>query len=314
MTADIAAALTGRMSARSMRRGSVVEYDFSAPARLSREHSRLLEIAFETFGRQWTTQLGTRLPCSSSVTLAFVTQTTYDAYVAELAPLSALVVFSLEGPGSATGVLQIPASSALAHLDYALGGRGGDQPQRALTEIEVTVTTGLCERAISTLPYAFTAVGPISPKVEGLQQDSQLVQAAKATEMVIVATFTLQLGDHVEPITMMMPLAPLQARLAALAPQDVRTPQEVQRAADASRALQTIVPDVPVDVSVRMSSMPVSPDQVLGLAVGDLLRFPHPTGRPLDVMAADVVVARAVTTSRGTRRACLIVRPQEDPR
>lgn len=311
MTVDSPASL----AARPRRRGVVGTYDFSAPARLSREHTRLLEIAFETFARQWTTQLGSRLPCPAQVSLAAVAEETYDAYVAKLPVPSALVPFTQDGYG--TGVLQLSTPSALAHLDHALGGPGGpggEQPQRQLTDIEISITLGMCERALATLGYAFAAVAPLQPRVEGLQQDPQLLQAARATDMVVVATFTFQVAGHVQHATLMLPLAPLMARLSAAEPQQVRTPEELQRAEEAARTMAAAVPDVPVDVSFRMAPISVAPDLVLDLAVGDLLPLAHPSTRPLEVTAADVVLARAVPTARGNRRACLIVSNEEDPR
>jgi flagellar motor switch protein FliM len=301
-----------KLTARARRRGVVVGYDFSAPARLSREHSRLLEIAFETFARQWTTQLGSRLRCHTQVSLTSVTEETYDAYVAALPGPSALVPFSQEGYG--IGVLQLSTRSALAHLDHALGGPGGEQPHRQLTDIEVSVTLGMCERALGTLGYAFAAVAPLQPRVDGLQQDPQLVQAARATDMVVVATFNVELGRHVEQATLMLPLAPLMARLSSAAPEDVRSVEEIQRAFEAARTLSAAMTDVPVDVAVRMSPVPVPPERVLRLAVGDLLPLSHPSSRPLEVAVADTVVGSAVPTTRGNRRACLIVRHEEDPR
>ncbi len=308
---------TARSGTRPRGRGTVTEYDFAAPARLSREHARLLEVANDTFARQWTTQLGTRLRCAVSITFTGVTQSTYDAYVESIPAHPAMVLFQLDLDEPATGVLQLTTGSALAHLDHALGGPGGrdgEQPSRLLTEIETSLTLGMCTRVLGTLGYAFAALGSPAATVDGLQQDAQLLGAGRATDVVAVAEFSVQVGEHTDTATLMLPLAPLLARLSALTPQEVRTPQEVERAALAARTLRSTLPEVPVEVGVSMTGLQLPPEQLLTLAVGDVLRLPHPADRPLQVAVAGVPVARGVTTTRGPRRACLIVAHQEDPR
>ncbi|GAB2693851.1 flagellar motor switch protein FliM [Thalassiella azotivora] len=300
-------------SVRSRRRGAVVGYDFSAPAGLSREHTRLLEVAFETFARQWTTQLASRLRCSTEVTLTSLEQQTYDTYAADLVAPTVLVTFATESFG--TGLLQMSVPTALQHLDHALGGRGAaEQPTRQLTDIEVAVTQGMCERALGTLGYAFASVAPVEPRVDGFHQDPQLLQAAKANDMVVVATFELRMEDDAQPATLMLPLAPILQRLTAGDAEDTRTPEEIERARAAAAALQASLPEVPVDVALRLAPTTAAPHEVLALGVGDLLRLPHPATSPLEVVAEGVVVARAVTTARGNRRAGLIVSTEEDHR
>ena len=252
---------TGRSGTCPRRRGTVTEYDFAAPARLSREHARLLEVANDTFARQWTTQLGTRLRCAVAITFTGVTQSTYDAYVESIPAHPAMVLFQLGLDEPATGVLQLTTGTALAHLDHALGGPGGrdgEQPSRLLTEIETSLTLGMCTRVLGTLGYAFAALGSPAATVDGLQQDAQLLGAGRATDVVAVAEFAVQVGDHTDTATLMLPLAPLLARLSALTPQEVRTPQEVERAALAARTLHTTLPEVPVEVA-RQHDRPPAP-------------------------------------------------------
>jgi flagellar motor switch protein FliM len=68
-----------------------------------------------------------------------------------------------------------------------------------------------------------------------------------------------------------------------------------------------LVDDVPVDVSVRFASRPMSSTRILALQVGDVVPLHHPADRPLDVVASGVVCARGVAGTQGSRAACLIV-------
>src|SRR5215218_808553 len=59
-------------------------YDFRRPMTLAREHGRVLEMAFETYARQWGNQLSARLRALSAVTLESVAMHSYDEYVRAL--------------------------------------------------------------------------------------------------------------------------------------------------------------------------------------------------------------------------------------
>ena len=300
-------------TARARRRGVPVPYDFRTPNRVSREHARLLEIAFETFARQWATQLATSLSCASGVSLVQVSQRTYDEYVDGLVTPTALVPFVTDA-ALGHGVLQLSTQTALAFVDHALGGSGGEQPHRELTEIEASLTRGLIARALSTLGYAFAAVAPLTATVEDLQQNPQSMQVARAGDALVVAQFSILIGTVELPATMMLQLTALVARMTAAAATDTRTEDELVAQYEEALTLAGSVAEVPMAVSVRFTSVSSSPERVLALGVGDLVRLPHPTGRPLEVAAADVVFAHAVATVRGNRQACLVTSTEENLR
>ena len=66
-------------------------YDFRRPTTLAREHSRVLELAFETFARQWGTQLTAKVRVLSQVECLSVQMQTYDEYAASLPATTAMV-------------------------------------------------------------------------------------------------------------------------------------------------------------------------------------------------------------------------------
>jgi flagellar motor switch protein FliM len=71
----------GRISRRGQGAGPS-PYDFRRPIKLSREHVRTLQIAFETYARSCGTLLTTRLRAVSNVSLISIEQLNYDEYVA----------------------------------------------------------------------------------------------------------------------------------------------------------------------------------------------------------------------------------------
>jgi flagellar motor switch protein FliM len=221
------------------------------------------------------------------------------------------VVFSLDGKSGPNSVLQLPPQLALAYLDHALGGPGGAQPQRELTDIELIINRGMVVRALESINYAFASVAPLTPRIDGLLQDPQLLQIARAADMVLLASFEIPLGALTETATLVTPLGPLAKALSDAATRDHRSLEEIARAKEAARLVSIGLANVPVDVAFTLSPTIAAPNQMLRLSVGDVIRLHHPAAVPLNVTVGGAPLRRAVVTSIGNRRACLIVDPEE---
>lgn len=278
---------------------------------LAREHTRLLEMAYETFSRQWGTQLSSRLRVDSQVTLESVTMQTYDEYVRALPVMTAMVLCPVEST-RATAVVQLPIGAAMTWVDLLLGGRGeGEHPEREFTEIELTLVREVLQSSLGDLGYAFAAVMPLDVRVSAVQYNPQFVQAVGASEPVIIATFSLRVGTRQDTATFMLPADLLLTSLRTNEHVDGRTAEEIAASEVAMADLAASVQDVPVDVSVQFRPLTVHPRDVLELSVGDVLTLPHPTARPLDVVVDDVVLAHAAVGSNGARLACMVVTAEE---
>ncbi|GAA2020168.1 flagellar motor switch protein FliM [Pseudokineococcus marinus] len=289
----------------------MVPWDFRASGRMAREHLRVLELAFETLARQWTTQMVTRLRADVAVELRAVEQTTYDEHASTLSVPSPLVVIGTDI--GAAGLLHVPAEVVLSVVDHGLGGPGRQQEARELTELEVGVLRDLGDKAMAALDYAFATITPLGARRTATEQIPQLAQAAQASDQVVVAHLTVTVGATTGEATLALVLAPLQARLgSSTAP--ARSAEELEAEARAQAAVVGAMPRVPVEVALRLTPTRVTSDRVLDLAVGDVVPLGHPTSRPLEVVVAGLVVARAVPTASSTRLACMVVSTEENPR
>ncbi|MFJ8895120.1 flagellar motor switch protein FliM [Leifsonia sp. NPDC102414] len=274
-------------------------YDFRRPTTLAREHSRVLELAFETFARQWATQLTAKVRVLSQVACESVAMQTYDEYAASLPPTTAMVLCELDGVAP-KGVIQFPTVAALSWVNAMLGGTGTPvDAERTFTQIEHALVRRLMDDALEDLRYSLGAllVTPIS--VDAIQYNSQFAQAAATAELMIVATFELRVGENVAEATLALPAIVLLPQLGETNP--------TSSADDARELLDAQLAHVPVDVSLRLTPALVKPSVVLGLAVGDLLPIPHPQHRPFDLAVGGHPVAGAALGSSGSRLACVIV-------
>lgn len=303
---------TMQASTRRKRSAAPEPYDFRRPMTLAREHGRVLEMAFETFCRQWGTLLTSRLRVVAGVTLESVELRSYDEYVRSLPQTTAMVLCGVE-QGRSTAVLQLPLDSTMVWIDYLLGGPGLvlDLPERDFTEIEWQLVRDLLQHALADLTYAFAAVCPLDVSIKSVQYNPQFVQAAAASEPVIVATFEMTIAERTSTATLMVPADVLLTQLREGEQLDNRSVDEVREHQLALARLSDQVQDVPVSVSVRFSPLTVTPRGITNLAVGDVVALHHRADEPLDVVVGDVVLGRAALGSNGSRLACLVVTSEE---
>ncbi|WPF81743.1 flagellar motor switch protein FliM [Sanguibacter sp. 4.1] len=304
-----------RPAVRRQRPAQPEAYDFRRPMTLAREHGRAFEMAFETFARQWGTQLTSRLRVMVGVGLDGVEMVSYDEYVRRLPTHTTMVLCSIETTRS-TAVLQVASETSMLWVDYVLGGPGliREELPRELTEIETTLITDMLSGALADLRYAFVAVVPLDVRVKGIQYNPQFVQAAPTSEAVIVATFTLTIAERPTTATLMIPADVLLAPLRAGEGVVQRSKDELAEAADASDRLHRTMSTVPVDVSVRMRPVTVHPRDVVNLTVGEVIHLNHPVSRPLDVVVDGIVLARGVAGNNGRQLACKIVDAEGEDR
>jgi flagellar motor switch protein FliM len=298
-------------SAGQVRRASeqVTAYDFRRPLKLSREHLRALQLAFETFGHQAGTMLTSALRSVCLVEVVDVEQQTYAEYVESLDDLTYLTVFSAE-PLQQAGALEMPLTVVMTLVDKLLGGPGSKvQPERQLTDLETAVVSGLYERLVAEVRHAFAEIVPLAPVVKGVEYNPQLAQVAGSADAMVVARFVLRLGEAEHPVSLCLSFSGLLPFLTAADATEQVSDRERAEREQSSRRLAAGMQTVPVDVAIRFRSTTADPMELSGLRVGDVVKLRHPAAAPLDVVAADVVFAHATPGAQGTRLAALVVAP-----
>lgn len=280
-------------------------YDFRSPNRFSREQTRALQMACETYARQMATVLSTTLRIVAHAHLEDVTQETYDEYIERVPNPSLLAVLNF-APLEGDGLFQLPMDLVMSVIDRLLGGPGDTkQPSRALSEIESGLIRNLVRQMVHEVRYSFEALGPVNAEVQSLESDPQFLQLAQPSTSMLVATFRFQLGDTEADSTLCIPVETLAPVL-----ESVHSKPEIELTgakAEAAAHLKERMQDVPVEVRVSFSPISLPSKDILDLEVGDVLPLHHPTNQPLMVEADGIAIATAVPGSHGKRLACQIV-------
>jgi flagellar motor switch protein FliM len=291
-----------------VRQPRVVPYDFRRPSKLSREHVRLLQIAYESFARRLGTVLTSTLRQVCVVSIREISQANYEEYVLSLDTHTLVVPLNIPTLSS-TGVLEFSLETALASVDHMLGGPGGEQPIRNLTDIENSLMRGLLEQMVGALSYSMEQICPMIANVGMIEYNPQFVQAAGATEPVVVGRFDMTVGTVSCTMTLCLQLASLLPKLIA---HRQREEDESSRlaASETAQRVRERLGEVPVDVTFRFSPVELSSTKILSLAEGEILHLPHRVGVALDVQAGGVTFAKAIAGRSGSQLAALIVHTQ----
>jgi flagellar motor switch protein FliM len=176
--------------------GGPAPYDFRRPIKLSREHVRTLQIAFETYARSCGTLLTTRLRVVSSVTLPPIEQLNYDEYVASLAnPTVIAVGTSTRCPAR---LMEMSSSAVMTAIDHMLGGPA-DPSGAAADRGRDAAAARPAGRMLGELRYGFETWFDIRPKLKGDRVHAPVPARARAGDACVVATFDLKIGRRGVP-------------------------------------------------------------------------------------------------------------------
>lgn len=284
--------------------GRYPAYDFSRPAQLDRESTRHLEAAFESFARQWSSQLTAKVRVRTHLTLESVELLSYEEYAQALPGTTAMITGAFAGRDDPC-VIQFGLDSALLWVVQMLGGRSTVPPAgRTFTPIEHALIRHVMDGAFEHLAASMGALLPGPPSFAAVHYNPQYVQVISATAAVIVARYAMRLGDTETTATVMLPASAVVDRLA-------ETGDEGGAAHPGGQALDQLR-STPMTVVLRLAPITIGAGEVLDLAPGDLLRLPHPETKPFELMVGATPIARATPGATGSRLTCKITAINEE--
>jgi flagellar motor switch protein FliM len=290
-----------------------VVYDFRRPNKFTREHVRALQIASETFARQFTTVLSTTLRTVSQVQAKGIHQLTYDEYIRDIPNPTHLAILSL-APLAGASIFHLPLPVVMTAVDRLLGGPGaGPAVHRPLTEIEQSLMRDLLGRVLRELAYAFESLTALEPAVLHQESNPQFAQIGSPSDMVIVFVYNLWIGGQAGEATLCVPFASLQPVLDEVAANSLLAGRVEADAESVRDALAGRMGGAQVTVSVSFPPVALALSDIVDLRPGDVVPLDHRVDAPLEVSVGGLPRFAARPGRRGKRLACVItsVAPKE---
>ncbi|MDQ2958778.1 MAG: flagellar motor switch protein FliM [Actinomycetota bacterium] len=284
----------------------VVPYDFRRPTKLSRDHVRALQMGYETYARRVTTLLTSGLRQLCQVSLVAIEHQSYEEYIASLPSTTILAVLDM-GPVPGTALFEFSVPTALACVDYLLGGPGGEQPTRQLTDLETGLLRNLIDQMLGVLRYALQTTLGAEPVLRTIEFNPQFVQAAGASDGVIVGSFQMRVGNQSCVATLCIPFGSILPRLQVSGDRRSQSPAERHAAEQNAEQVRHALGGVPVDVALSFDPIKLTPEQIVRLEPGDVISLQHRVTTPLAVESGGITFAHALAGRQGSRLAGLVV-------
>jgi flagellar motor switch protein FliM len=249
-------------------------YDFKRPDKFSKDQIRTLYMLHESFARLLNTYLSTHLRTLVNVDVASVEQLTYQEFVQSVANPSFISVLGVP-PLKGNIILEFDTAIAFAYIDRVFGGDGNTQMKtRVLTEIEDAVMRRFVTAAMNHFKDAWSNVTPMNPFLETTESNPQFMQIVTPSEMVVIITLQVRIGDVEGIMNICIPylvLEPIMSKLTTtfwVASSISKSDSENQVAIIQSKLEKTEVAFV-----VEVGEVQISIKEFLMLGFGDVLQL-----------------------------------------
>ena len=206
--------------------------------------------------------------------VASVEQLTYQEFIQSLTNPSVIGVVAVP-PLKGNIIMEINTGISFSIIDRVLGGKGENTIKpRVLTEIEIAIMRRVIDRALDQLKEVWTNVVRFEPKLEATEDNPQFVQIVPPSDMVVIITLQMKVGDVEGFMNICMPylvLEPVMSKLTTtfwVASSVSREDNPEQVEVLKRRIEKTYVPFI-----VELGEINISIREFLTLGFGDVLQL-----------------------------------------
>ena len=266
-------------------------YDFKRPDRFSKDQIRTLFMLHESFSRLLNTYLSASLRTMVEIEVMSVEQVTYQEFVQSMGNPSVIGILALP-PLKGNIIIEVGTDLAFAYVDRVFGGEGRPGVKsRALTDIETAIMRRFIDTVTNYFREAWSNVVEFRPNFETMETNPQFAQIVPPSDMVVLVTIHVKLGDVDGMMNICIPylvLEPVMSKLttsfwvAASADRE-SSPEQVAE-------LQRKIERTHVPFKVELGSVNITIHEFLTLGFGDVLQ--------LDTLTKDELICYVGTNAK----------------
>lgn len=277
--------LAGFPSAAPPRDANIEKYDFTMPSRVSRDHLRSLRTLHSSYAQSLSSAFSITLRSVVEVTCIHIEQLSYGEYLASLLDPSCIGVFNMN-PMKGYGVIEINPLLVFPIIDRMLGGPGATRlMNRAFTAIEGMLIKQVMEDSLKMLQEAWHRNIKLDIKLERLEDNPQFIQAASASDPVILILFDVLMSDIHSMMSLCFPFLTIQQALASLRREEYPTLVDDDTAKTCKEMVHSHMLEMKIPLSARYEASNVSLGELLGLQKGDIIRLPNASSEEVMIFA-----------------------------
>ena len=261
----------------------VKEYDFSRPAKFSKEHLRTLEIIFEHYGRLLSSNLPAYLRKNVQVEVMNSEAVTYSEFSNALSNPVLLGVVNM-APLSGNIIIEIATNLGYAIIDRLLGGVGEPlEKKREFSEIELSILEKIFTILIDLLREPWTNVVEIHPYLERIETNPQFAQIISPTEMIAIVTVNINIGGVEGLMNICLPYLTLEDVMDKLNTKYWYSSLQEKDEQQYTETIEALIARAPMPIKAVLGNSSISVNDFLGLQVGDIIRLDTKVDEDLSV-------------------------------
>jgi flagellar motor switch protein FliM len=292
---------------RTRRPRRVREIDFSRPSKFTQEQQRRIERAHETFCRSASTQLSAELRTAVELEVLNVAQHTWASALAEM-PQATLYGLVGTEPIETTFLLGVELEAVNTMLTRLLGGiDAGRSPERAMTEIELSLARRLFGTLLANLSVTWTELLGLNLVLMGLEPQPQGVQLVMpAGEPCLVVVIEMRSEGTSSTLSLVVPYRSIHPVIEKLPSTHAQGEVVAERDPADAAAVEASLAEVATEVRAEVGAVELRIDDVLAIKPGDVLRLGS-AELGVTLYADEVAVRRAKAGRSGSRRAVQVL-------
>lgn len=282
-------------------------YDFRRPDKFSKDQLRTLQMIHETFSRLVSTMLSAQLRTSCHVQVTSVDQITYEEFVRSIPEMTILSVFDM-GTLEGNAVLELNSNIGYVLIDRVFGGPGkydGSKP-RELTDIESTVIEKFIGRMLGYLNESWKDIIEVMPKIVQMETNPQFVQVVGPTEMVVLLSFEIKVGDVSGILNICYPSPMIDPIVSKLSAQYWFSNVKKEKTEENLLAIRERLNKVAVPLIVNLGETVISFEQFIELNVGDVIPLNQNIKNPCSIYVGNKIKFKGTPGMEGKKMAISI--------
>ncbi len=292
----------------------IKEYDFSRPAKFSKEHLRTLEIIFEHFGRLLSSNLPAYLRKNVQIEVMNSEAVTYSEFSNALSNPVLLGVVSMH-PLAGNIVLEMATNIGYAMIDRLLGGVGEPlEKTRDFSEIELSILEKIFDIIIDLLREPWANVVEIVPHLERIETNSQFAQIISPSEMIAIVTINVNIGGVEGLMNICLPYITLENVMDKLNTKYWFSTMQDRDEMSYSDVIETAITKALIPISAELGRSSISVLDFINLQPGDIIKLDKKIEDELDIYVGNIVKFKALPGSANDNyavRVTEIVREEE---
>ena len=275
----------------------VKKYDFSRPAKFSKEHLRTLEIIFEHYGRLLSSNLPAYLRKNVQVEVMNSEAVTYSEFSNALSNPVLLGVVNM-APLSGNIIIEIATNLGYAIIDRLLGGVGEPlEKKREFSEIELSILEKIFTILIDLLREPWTNVVEIHPYLERIETNPQFAQIISPTEMIAIVTVNINIGGVEGLMNICLPYLTLEDVMDKLNTKYWFSTMQDRDETSYADVIETAINRALIPVSAELGKSSLTVMDFINLQVGDVIKLNRKIEDELDIYVGNIVKFKALPGS-----------------